>query len=128
MAGLRILIADDNLDSAATLAYLLELMGHTAREAHDGEAALARVAEFDPQLVLLDIEMPGHNGYEVCRRIRQSDGGHRRAIFAVTGWGEPQDRAQFDEAGFDRHLAKPLDPDELERIIAALSQTGLLGG
>ena len=123
---LRILIADDNLDGASTLAVLLELMGHTTQQVHDGDAVLAAVAAFDPQLVLLDIEMPRANGYEVCRRIRAADGSHHRAIFAVTGWGEIRNNERSDAAGFDQHLLKPLDLDALERTIGALVQSGQL--
>lgn len=117
--GLRILVADDNSDAAETLSILLESMGHQVRQAGDGEAAVQAAQEFDPQLVLLDIGMPRLNGYEACQRIRQQPGGAARTLVAVTGWGQPQDQARGREAGFDQHLVKPLDLDQLLRLIAA---------
>jgi len=117
--ALRILVADDNADAAETLSILLEALGHTVQQAHDGEAAAAAVESFDPQLVLLDIGMPRVNGYEACRRIRQQPGGAARTLVAVTGWGQPQDQEKAREAGFDQHLVKPLDMDRLLQLIAA---------
>ena len=107
---LRILIADDNQDACATLASLLELMGHTVRQANDGQAAVEAAADFDPQVVLLDIGMPKLNGYEACAQIRAQAGGAARTIVACTGWGQADDRRRSDEAGFDQHLVKPVDP------------------
>ena len=117
---LRILIADDNEDSASTLAFLLEAKGHSVCEVHDGEAAVGKVVAFDPDLVLLDIGMPKLNGYEACRQIRQLPGGAARTIVAITGWGQPGDRRLSQEAGFDKHLVKPLPLAEFEGIIAAM--------
>lgn len=117
---LRILIADDNEDSASTLAFLFQAMGHVACQANDGEAAIDRVVDFDPDLILLDIGMPKLNGYEVCRRIRAQDGGSKRTIVAVTGWGQPNDRRLSQEAGFDKHVVKPMGQAELDEIISAL--------
>lgn len=120
--ALRILVADDNVDSADTLACLLEVMGHTVCQVHDGAAAVAKATAFDPQLVLLDIGMPKLNGYEACRQIRALAGGSQRTIVAITGWGQPSDRSLSKEAGFDRHLVKPLDPTELQKVIAAMRE------
>src|SRR5205085_4088213 len=117
--SLRILVADDNIDAAETMSILLESMGHKVRLAHDGQAALQAAEEFDPQLVLLDIGMPCVNGYEACRRIRAQAGGAARTVVAVTGWGQPQDQELAREAGFDRHLVKPVDMDMLLQLIAA---------
>lgn len=116
---LRILVADDNEDSAATLAYLLRAWGHTVCQVNDGEAAVAEVQGFDPQLVLLDIGMPKLNGYEACRKMRDMPGGGQRTIVAITGWGQPNDRRASTEAGFDRHLVKPLDQAALQSLISA---------
>lgn len=116
---LRILVADDNADAAETLSLLLESMGHDVRHVHDGEAAVAAVPAFDPQLVLLDIGMPRLNGYEACSRIRELPGGAARTLVAVTGWGQPQDLERARVAGFDRHLVKPVDIDRLLQLIAA---------
>ena len=112
-AALRVLVADDNLDAAATLGALLSLLGHEVREVHDGEAAIQAAAEFDPQLVLLDIGMPKANGYEACKRIRAQPGGAGRRIVAITGWGQPDDLRRSEEAGFDRHLVKPVAVEAL---------------
>ncbi|MGV3494763.1 MAG: response regulator [Ramlibacter sp.] len=116
---LRILVADDNRDAAETLSVLLEVMGHEVRQANDGEAAVALAPAFDPQLVLLDIGMPGLNGYDTCRALRGQPGGTGRTIVAVTGWGQPQDLARAGEAGFDHHLVKPVDMQALTDLIAA---------
>ena len=120
--GLRILIADDNQDAAATLALLFEFMGHSVRQAHDGEAAVAAAAGFSPQVVLLDIGMPKLNGYQACRRIRDLPGGAAMTVVAVTGWGQPGDRKASQEAGFDHHLVKPVDPAALAQLLAQVSQ------
>ena len=118
---LRILVADDNEDSASTLAFLLQSMGHVVCQVHDGEAAVRKILDFDPHLVLLDIGMPKLNGYEACRQIRGLPGGAGRILVAVTGWGQPGDRNRSQEAGFDRHLVKPLGPEDFENLIAAAS-------
>ncbi|WP_395060717.1 response regulator [Polaromonas sp.] len=118
---LRVLIADDNQDACATLASLLELMGYLVRQAHDGQAAVDAAADFDPQVVLLDIGMPKLNGYEACRHIRDQPGGAARTIVACTGWGQADDRRRSDEAGFDQHLVKPVDPDVLFELLATVA-------
>ena len=123
-AGLRILIADDNEDAAATMAVLLELMGHTVKHVNDGEAAVQATRDFAPQVVLLDIGMPKINGYEACRLIRVLPGGAAMTVIAVTGWGQPQDRRSSQDAGFDRHLVKPVDPDALADLLAAVRANG----
>ncbi|MBA2673734.1 response regulator [Ramlibacter sp.] len=119
---LRIVVADDNVDAAETLAVLLELLGHSVWQANDGEAAVRLVAEHDPQLVLLDIGMPKLNGLGACRQIRAQPGGEQRFIVALTGWGQPHDLQQSTEAGFDRHLVKPADAPVLEQLVAQLPQ------
>ncbi|MES2942882.1 MAG: response regulator [Pseudomonadota bacterium] len=119
--ALRILVADDNRDAAATLSMLLEIMGHTVRQAHDGEEAVRASSEFDPQLVLLDIGMPRLNGYQACSQIRSQAGGSAKTLIAITGWGQAGDRKASREAGFDHHLVKPVDPNALEELIAAVS-------
>lgn len=109
--GLRVLVADDNKDSAIALAALLDCAGAEVNQAHDGAEAVQKVLELDPQLILLDIGMPKLNGYEACRQIRASPGGEARTIVAITGWGQPTDREASGNAGFDRHLVKPVDPE-----------------
>jgi PAS domain S-box-containing protein len=115
MAARRVLIVDDNADAAATLELLLQSLGHETRVAADGTAALEAAGSFQPDLVLLDIGLPGIDGYEVARRLRAQ--GRPLRIVAVTGWGSEADRRRSQEAGFDMHLVKPLDPDELSRAL-----------
>ncbi len=116
----RILVADDNVDAAESLAMLLTLQGNEVRTAHDGARALAAAAEFRPQVVLLDIGMPKLNGYEVCRRIRALPWGKEPYVVALTGWGQDDDKRRSQEAGFDRHLVKPVDPEALARFFEKL--------
>jgi CheY-like chemotaxis protein len=120
-SGRRFLVVDDNVDAAGTLALLLEMMGHTVSVAHSGEAALAAVDEFEPHIVVLDIGMPGMNGYEVARRLKKrTDLPRQPVLVAATGWGTEADRARAMAAGFDRHLTKPIEVQALEQIAAAL--------
>jgi CheY-like chemotaxis protein/anti-sigma regulatory factor (Ser/Thr protein kinase) len=115
--SLRILIADDNKDAADTLRMLLEVMGHSVVQVPDGESAVRAATDFDPQLVLLDIGMPKLNGYEACERIRNSPGGATRFVAAITGWGQPQDVTAASDAGFDRHVTKPIAMEALSQHI-----------
>jgi signal transduction histidine kinase len=111
----RVLVVDDNEDAAQSIAILLGLWGYEATTAYDGNAALAAAADFDPDLVLLDLGLPGLDGCEVARRLRA--GGWRGLLVALTGYGRDEDRARAREAGFDRHLLKPVDPDALRRLL-----------
>ena len=122
--ALRILVADDNEDGAASLAALLELMGHQVRQVHDGLAAVQAALEYAPQVALLDIGMPKLNGYETCRRIRAQVGGSEITLVAITGWGQPEDLRKSDEAGFDRHYVKPLDFVTLAGLLDDLTVSG----
>jgi signal transduction histidine kinase len=114
----RILVVDDNVDAAASLALLLEIMGHETRTAHDGLEALDAAAAFRPQAILLDIGMPNLNGYEVCRRLRAQPWGKGLLVVALTGWGQEEDLRHAREAGFDHHLVKPVEPAALQEILA----------
>jgi CheY-like chemotaxis protein len=115
----RVLIVDDNEDVARIMALLIERLGGRTRVAFDGNAALQAVAEFQPNIVFLDIGMPGLDGYETCRRIRRQPFGQNITIVALTGWGKDQDRWRAEDAGFDLHLTKPADPATLQEILAA---------
>ena len=115
---LRVLVADDNADAALTLAALLDLAGHDTRIAHDGVAALAAAAAFDPHLIFLDIGMPRMDGYETARRLRAAPELAGAMLVALTGWGADEDRARSRAAGFDRHLLKPALPDQVEAVLA----------
>jgi PAS domain S-box-containing protein len=113
----RVLVVDDNRDSALSLATFLGMAGHDTRTAHDGREALEACASSWPQVVVLDIGLPGMSGYEVAREIRARPGGERLLLVAVTGWGQAEDRRRSREAGFDVHLVKPVDPVELESLL-----------
>jgi CheY-like chemotaxis protein len=114
---LRILVIDDNEDSAESLSMLLRVGGHSVRTAFRGESGLEAYANFDPELVLCDIRMPDMSGYEVARRIRDRPGGAAPFLIALTGFGTEADRESSAEAGFDRHLVKPLDPEALAKFL-----------
>jgi CheY-like chemotaxis protein len=117
----RVLVADDNYDSATSLGILLNDAGYDVRTAGDGGQALETAAQFHPDIVLLDIGMPRLNGYEVARQIRRQPWGRGVLLVALTGWGGAEHRQQTAAAGFDHHLTKPVDPAALTRLLAALS-------
>lgn len=122
---LRVLVVDDNEDAAKAMGYLLEMHGHHVTLAFDGPGALAAAAAQAPELVLLDIGLPGMDGYEVAARLRAA--GHDRAtLIAVTGYGQNENVRRSTEAGFDRHLVKPVDFSLIAEICAELR--GAAGG
>jgi PAS domain S-box-containing protein len=114
---LRILVTDDNADSAASLSMMLRLMGHDVHLAHDGVEAVDAAASFRPDVILMDIGMPRMNGYEACRRIRGEPWGAPIIIIALTGWGQEEDKRRSREAGFNSHLVKPVEPATLEKLL-----------
>jgi len=114
----RILVVDDNGDAADSLAMLLRLMGNDVRTAPDGPAALEAARAYRPDVVLLDLGLPGMSGYEVCRRLREGHFANGPLVVALTGYGQDEDRRRTREAGFDRHLVKPVNPDELRGVLA----------
>ena len=111
---MKIVIADDNRDSADSMAMLLGAFGHDVHVAYDGNQAVAKVDEIKPDVVLLDIGMPGMDGYECARAIRTREWAAKTLLIALTGWGQDEDKRRALEAGFDRHLTKPVDPVLLE--------------
>jgi signal transduction histidine kinase len=115
--GLNIVVADDNVDAAETLAALLGVMGHNVTQAHDGEEAVEAVARSNPQVAILDIGMPRLNGYEACKRILTQIE-RPPVMVALTGWGQEQDLAQSRAAGFDHHLVKPVGVETLQALLA----------
>jgi two-component system, sensor histidine kinase len=115
----RVLLADDNVDFATSLRELLAAHGHDVRVAHDGAEALKIAEDFVPDVAFVDIGMPKVHGYEVARRIRAEPSTAACILVAVTGWGQENDRRRAREAGFDRHLVKPVDPGEIESILEA---------
>ena len=117
----RIVVADDNHDAADSLAKLLTIMGNEVRTAYDGVDAVDLASQFQPHVVMLDIGMPRMNGHEACRRIREIPGLENTVMIAVTGWGQDEDRLRSQEAGFDLHLTKPIDPAAVESLLATLA-------
>jgi CheY-like chemotaxis protein len=119
---LRVLVVDDNLDAAESLVALLEVLGHTTAVAHDGMQGLEAAREFVPDLVFLDIGLPGMSGYEVARAIRRTAALREVVLIALTGWGAQSDQQQSHEAGFDQHLTKPVSLEALEQALAAAAR------
>ncbi len=117
-AARRVLVVDDNRDSADSLAMLLELLGNQTRTAYDGVEAVEAAAAFRPDVVLLDIGLPRQNGYEAAREIRRQPWGKSMLLVALTGWGQEEDRQKSKEAGFDKHLVKPVDKGALTKLLA----------
>ncbi len=115
--ALRVLVVDDNEDSADTLGTLVSIWGHEVRQANDGPSALEVAREFRPEVILLDIGLPGMGGYDVARALRAEGLGGRRLV-ALTGWSQDEDRQRAQEAGFDEHLTKPVDADRLQALLA----------
>lgn len=113
----RILVVDDNVDQAHGLALVLRLAGHEVREAHDAEGAVRAVAGFRPEVALLDIGLPGQSGYQLAQRLRAMPELAGLLLIAQTGWGSAEDRERSREAGFDHHLAKPIDLETLEGLL-----------
>ena len=118
MISQRILVADDNVDAAESLTALLRVWGHDVQMVHDGPAALEVAPGFVPAVVFLDIGMRGMDGYEVARRLRRVPALKQARLIALTGFGGDQDRRRADQAGFDRHVTKPVDPAILRTVIA----------
>jgi CheY-like chemotaxis protein len=117
----RVLVVDDNRDSATSLCMMLELMGSEARAAFDGMSAVETAAEFRPDIILLDIGMPGMDGYEVARRIRAQPAYEDVTLVALTGWGQEEDRRRSQEAGFDHPLLKPVDLRAVEELLSEIA-------
>ncbi len=122
--ALKILVVEDNVDSAEMMSFLLKLGGHEVRTAHDGLEALEAARTFEPQAVLCDIGLPGMNGYEVAERLRQQPAFQQTPLIALTGYGEEEARRRSKEAGFDYHLVKPVEPDALDALLDSLRTDG----
>lgn len=116
----RILLVDDNKDAVEALGMLLEMMGHETHAAYDGAEAIAAARSFRPDVALLDIGLPGMNGYEACRQIRTEPWGKRMVLVAVTGWGQETDKNDATRAGFNAHMTKPLELPRLQKLLDAL--------
>jgi CheY-like chemotaxis protein len=120
----RVVVVEDNADAAESLLMLLELLGHRVRVFHDGLSALEAVRTDAPDVMLVDIGLPGMDGYEVARRAREEPGLRKAVLVALTGYGRDDDRNRAIAAGFDYHLAKPIDVGELQLLITELSRGG----
>ena len=116
---LRVLVVEDSRDAAVSLRMVLEMFGHEVRVAHSGPDGVREAEAWRPDVVLSDIGLPGFDGYEVARRIRRIPGLERAVLAALTGYGTDDDRRRGEEAGFDHHLVKPADPDDLRRVLAS---------
>lgn len=114
----KVLVVDDNLDGATTLSMLLELSGFEAESVHDGPSALRAAMEFRPDAVVLDIGLPGLDGYQVARHFRSHPDLHGMVLIALTGYGQDADRERSRQAGFDHHFVKPTDPNTLCEVLA----------
>jgi PAS domain S-box-containing protein len=123
----QVLVVDDHADAARSLAVLLRLWGHNVLLARDGPAALAAAAEHQPDIVLLDIGLPGMDGYQVAQQLRKAPGMEKALLIAMTGYGQEQDRRLAREAGFDHHLVKPVDLEALQSLLASASTPGPSG-
>lgn len=120
----RILIVDDNKDSADSLSMLLEITGNKTYLAHDGIEAVEAIEKYRPEVVLLDIGLPKLDGHEVCRRVREQPWGKNIVVIALTGWGQEDDRRKSEEAGFNGHLVKPVDYDKLLELLSSFTNGG----
>jgi CheY-like chemotaxis protein len=114
----RVLVVDDNRDAAESLAMILDISGTQVAVALSGQEALEKVRSFAPDIVLMDIGMPGMDGYEVARRLRADEATRELLLVALTGWGQVEDRERAAEMGFDEHLTKPVDPAALDQVLA----------
>jgi two-component system CheB/CheR fusion protein len=114
----RILVVDDNVDAAESLTSLLRVWGHDVQMVHDGPAALEIAPAFNPSFVFLDIGMPGMDGYEVAQRLKRMSMLEQAVLIALTGFGGDQDRRRANQAGFDRHITKPVNPGLLQTVLA----------
>jgi CheY-like chemotaxis protein len=115
----RILVVDDNVDTARGMARLLKLIGHDVAVAHDGPKAIEVAREYNPEFILLDIGLPGMSGYEVAAKLRREECCLDAVIVAVSGYGQDEDRRRSKASGFDHHLTKPLDHEALMSLLSA---------
>lgn len=122
-SGRRVLVVDDNRESVETLSMLLQLKGHDARVAEDGDEAIAIADAYQPQVVVLDLSLPGMDGYETARQLRGRPYGGQLVLVALTGWSGNDVREKAAAAGFDFHLLKPVDWPDLEQVLNAAPAT-----
>jgi CheY-like chemotaxis protein len=118
---MKVMVVDDNRDAANSLSMLVKWHGHEVRTAYDGLEALEIAGAFYPDIVLLDLGMPGMDGYEVCRKARAQPWGATTTVVAVTGWGQEEDRLKTQKAGFNLHLVKPVSPRVITDLLSVLA-------
>jgi CheY-like chemotaxis protein len=123
--GHRLLVVDDNRDAALSLAMLLRLQGHEVQAAHDGRTALELATTFRPDVIFLDLGMPGMDGFEVARQVRKLPGLEKTILAALTGWGQNEDRRKTAEAGFNYHLVKPPEMKTIASLLADLKRSSI---
>jgi CheY-like chemotaxis protein len=116
----RIVVADDNPDSAASLAMMLRILGHDVQTAHNGQQAVELASTFLPDVMLLDIGMPVMDGYEAAQHVRKNPELAHIILVALTGWGQDDDKRQAEEAGFNHHVTKPIDLAALQSLLQPL--------
>jgi CheY-like chemotaxis protein len=116
--GLRVLVAEDHADSAASLALLLRIWGHEVQAAHEGPTALEMARAFSPNVILLDLGMPGMDGWQVAEQFHKQPAQKRPLLIAVTGYGQEADRCRSQQAGIDLHLLEPVDLDQLRGLLS----------
>ena len=119
----RILVVDDNRDAADSLAMLIRSLGHEVKTVYDGHAALEEATTFQPDMALVDIGMPGIDGYETVMQLRQRRGNVHLIVIAVTAWTRDEDKRRAYDAGFDLHVAKPVDAEKLKELLGLLDPT-----
>jgi len=115
-------VVDDNRDATESMGMLLTVWGHEVRTAHDGASALQVASEFQPEFVLLDIGLPGMDGYEIARKLQEMPGTRNAVLVAMTGYGQEEDKLRSMAAGFARHMVKPANPQKLRNLIESLPQ------
>ena len=116
----RVLVVDDNVDNADSLATLVRMLGHEVAVAYDGQEAIEVAGRFGPDLVLLDIGLPKLDGFEVAERLRAGRDGAAMFLVAITGWSQDEEKERARKAGFDEHMTKPVDPRRLEALIGSM--------
>ncbi len=119
-ASLRLLVVDDNMDAADSLAMLLRLGLHEVQVAYTGPEALQAALNYRPDIILLDIGLPGLDGYQIAKRLRREPQTQKAVLIALTGYGQESDKEQARQAGFDHHLVKPVDPTQLQNLLALM--------
>ena len=117
----RVLVVDDQHDAADTLAGMVNALGYEAKAVYDGKEAVEQIAAYHPDMVLLDLEMPGLSGYDAATTIRQQRGNAHLIVIAVTGWTREEDKQRAYESGFDLHVAKPVKLETLQEVLALLN-------